>query len=99
MVTPDITTRTCTRCHNTYPLTSKHFKPRKQSPSGYEWRCRSCISEIKREYCSRPEIRSRNSAYRRNRYRRLKTMLQNERDQSAYPESANAEQWVSIKGF
>lgn len=94
MVTPDFTTRTCTKCGTTYPLTKEYFQPRSQSPSGYMWRCRNCVRVEQRKYSKRRD-RARVNAYRRNHYSQLISELENNRVRDL--PSTDGEVWMVVK--
>lgn len=96
MVVPDITTRTCTRCGKSYPLTIECFRTDKQNPSGYMRRCRFCMEKIRSEYRKRPYQKERHNAYRRERHRKLQEELETNR---AYALVASVgEMWMTVKG-
>ena len=50
MATSDSTTRTCTKCNQTYPATSEFFSPRKSGKNGLHSQCRSCVNKYLLEW-------------------------------------------------
>lgn len=47
--------KTCSRCGETKPLTD--FRKGKGYADGYRGQCKACLSELKREYKQRPEVK------------------------------------------
>lgn len=55
-------TRTCTRCNESSPATTKFFYKSDLGKFGLTSRCIKCQSTLSKEYNSRPEVRERNRA-------------------------------------
>ena len=56
-------TKTCTKCGEEKPVTEYHKQ--KRGKYGVTSKCKVCISEIDREYRSRPEFQEKNREYQR----------------------------------
>lgn len=69
--------RTCTKCKQEYPETSKFFRRAKKSKGGLDSQCRQCSNKAKREnYAKNPEkYRSLTSEYRAKNPEKIRSAL------------------------
>jgi hypothetical protein len=73
--------RTCSKCHNTYPLTEEYFGRQKQGKFGFFSKCKCCVAEYdhihKKEYQrkNRDKIKERKKTYRMKNREKIKETL------------------------